>query len=663
MNNGAQAGQAAQGQPSGAQQQQKRPQMRMFKPEEMRQLPDQFSQQEKEKWEAGLRALWGQMEKHGPETPQHQESRRKLYEFSKTLQAKMHNFRVQQQQAAQQAAQQGTGARPPSQGQPQLQQQQQGGENSGGNPNAAQPQRQPPKISPKLMEHVTNFPYTLPPQLTANSPEAQKWLQDAKQRYLKALIAMEGAAARVSQLELMLKKRQDDGKPLSLEEEKDWQEKKDASSKTHSDAKNFVDNFRAQQSQQRQAANSNANQQGNTGQQQGGGNGNANNGAPAAPARPQMSPQQQAQQQPPNPAAQNTQTVNAAIEAARNQQMAGGRPNMQQNGQMTQPPQMPPQNAPSHPNMPQHQAQTQPQNIKSEAGAPPQINTAATQLQQGQRGSIGNSPQSAVPQSAGPPQSATSQGQGPPRALSHAAALNNAARSYSSGQSSGPNVMGQSHSHPSAPREAQNVITNKMPIPKHLPERAAAPPQPVPINQSRPTYSGGPSNVGNGVLSQPVLARTPAFDMAGEGDNVLSKKKLDELVRQVTGGGQGLEGGESLTPEVESVSILSLLCLSLALCPTSLVLAPSRRLRLRVHLSTLADTCKQSPSSTSQTTSSIRSFKQLARMQRSVAARSLRFAISSSLLSVATTFASQATPVMRSELSARFSLLLLGLPR
>jgi transcription initiation factor TFIID subunit 12 len=41
--------------------------------------------------------------------------------------------------------------------------------------------------------------------------------------------------------------------------------------------------------------------------------------------------------------------------------------------------------------------------------------------------------------------------------------------------------------------------------------------------------------------------------MEGEGDRVLSKKKLDELVRQVTGGGQGLEDGMGLTPDVEEV--------------------------------------------------------------------------------------------------------------
>jgi transcription initiation factor TFIID subunit 12 len=390
------------------------------------------------------------------------------------------------------------------------------------------------------MDHVSNFPYALPPQLTAGTPEAAKWLHDAKQRYLKALLTMESSAARVQAMDAHIQKRKEEGNPLSPDDEKDLKEKREVSQKQHAEAKGFVDNFRQQQAQQRAAANTGT-QQANSAQQ-GGGNGNANNaGQQAAPTRPQMNPQQV-----PNPALQNTQTVNAAIEAARNQQLNGGRSSMSGQGAQN----MANQNAPSHSNIPQ-----QPQNIKTEAGVPPQINTAVTQMQQGNQGRPVNSPQSAIPRSAGPPQSATSQAQQVPTALSHTDALNQAARSYSSGQPSNSNVMGHSHPSVSAPREAQNIITNKMPIPKHLPERAAALPQPVSINQSRPTLSGGPSNSGNGVLSQPVLAKTPGYSMEGEGDRVLSKKKLDELVRQVTGGGQGLEGGEGLAPDVEEVCV------------------------------------------------------------------------------------------------------------
>jgi transcription initiation factor TFIID subunit 12 len=54
MNNGAQGGQSAQGQPSSAQQQQQQQQKRqipLFKPDQMRNLPDQFSAEDKLKWE------------------------------------------------------------------------------------------------------------------------------------------------------------------------------------------------------------------------------------------------------------------------------------------------------------------------------------------------------------------------------------------------------------------------------------------------------------------------------------------------------------------------------------------------------------------------------------------------------------------------------------
>ena len=51
----------------------------------------------------------------------------------------------------------------------------------------------------------------------------------------------------------------------------------------------------------------------------------------------------------------------------------------------------------------------------------------------------------------------------------------------------------------------------------------------------------------------PGIQKAPPFTLEGEGDHVLSKRKLDELVRQVTGGGEG----DGLTPEVEE-SVLTL---------------------------------------------------------------------------------------------------------
>ncbi|RQM07627.1 hypothetical protein DH86_00002090 [Scytalidium sp. 3C] len=449
-------GQQAQGQPAGQAQQQQRPQQRpqimLFKPENMRSLPDQFTQQEKEKWEAGLKSLWNQVEKNGPDTPIHQEAKRKLYEFSKTLQSKIQQYRAQQQAAMMRSNSQN----------PQQAGQQQGENAAAGNqaaapnaPTAAQAAATAQaKIPQKLMDHVNGFPYVLPTQLTQGTPEAAKWLQDVKSKYLKGLLAMDNAQNRLP--------------------------------------------------------------------------------------RPQMTAPAS------NPALQSTQAVNAAIEAARNQQMGAARPPMQvpQNGQNQQ---GQPQAVPSLPNGSQPPSGPV-ANIKTEGGVLPQLNTGAAVQRPMQ-----NSPQSAVPQSAGAvggqPQSATSAG--PPRPLTHQAALQSAARSYSNSQASaGPNVMGHGHPHP--PRETTNVITNKMPIPKTLPERATAPPQPVPMPQTRPSYSGGPSNAGQGVMGQPVMPKPPGYNLESEGERVLSKKKLDELVRQVTGGGD--VGG--LTAEVEE-SILT----------------------------------------------------------------------------------------------------------
>ena len=55
-------------------------------------------------------------------------------------------------------------------------------------------------------------------------------------------------------------------------------------------------------------------------------------------------------------------------------------------------------------------------------------------------------------------------------------------------------------------------------------------------------------------MGQPAIARIPAIQMEGEGERVLNKKKLDELVRQVCGGtAEGQEVGNLLAPEVEEV--------------------------------------------------------------------------------------------------------------
>lgn len=64
---------------------------------------------------------------------------------------------------------------------------------------------------------------------------------------------------------------------------------------------------------------------------------------------------------------------------------------------------------------------------------------------------------------------------------------------------------------------------------------------------ARPTLSGGPSHGAMGMMGQPAIQKHPGYVLEGEGQRVLSKKMLDILVRQVTGGGEG----EGLTPDAE----------------------------------------------------------------------------------------------------------------
>lgn len=524
------------------------------------------------------------MNTHPAESKEHQDAKKKISDFSNTLYQKIRTF--QQQQQAQAAAAQAQAAQGGGQGQqnvagaqtqqgsvgvaaggaqnaaqqrPGTSQGQQGGQNQqaqqqGGETNTAQQQTQQPttqgqsqaqpqsqqrpnpgqpQIPKHIADHVNNFPYVIPPQFPTGSTEAIKFKAEQRAKLLRGLMAMESAGNRVKVMDEAKQARIKGGNPLSPEEEKEYTDKKEAALKGHSDAARYVENFRAQHNVSSNASAQQGGQQGvNTANQQ------ANQG--------------QAQQAP-NPALQSTQTVNAAIEAARNQQLNGGR-SLSQSGQGQQIPQ---QNVPNNMNMAQQPNQAQNPQVKQEPGGqqPPQINTAVNQFQNQHRNSLGNnSPQSALPQSA------TQQPQhppGPPRALSHAAALSQANRSYSSGNpsSTGPSVMG--HSHPTAPsgaRESQNVMTSKMPIPKHLPERAQQTPQAVAMAPGRPTYTGGAGN-GNSIGSQPVIQQhANVGNLAENGGRVLDKNKLEELVRQVTGGGQGLEGGGSLTPDVESVS-------------------------------------------------------------------------------------------------------------
>lgn len=414
-------GQAAVGQP---------PQIHMFKPNQMRNLPEPFTAAEKSKWEQGLTALWAQVDKFPADTTQHQEARRKLYEFSKTLGQKLRDNQTAKIRAANATGQsQGQGdatTRPPSQGQPQSV------PPIGGTDGQMRPNGR--MIPPKILDHIASFNMVAPPNMLPGSEDATKWIKTMREKYQMALVSMDGSTEKISSIRMSEEKMKAEGK-LTPEFEKTLAEQRAKFIKSHGEAKAWVDKLRQQQQElQRQHATLNGN---NT-------NANASgNSAIQTPVRPPLNVQQNA-----NPTLQSTQTVHAAIENARIQQNNGGRPPQQGVQGAT-----PTQANPNPPQMSQHQG-GQVQAIKQEAGVP-QINTQG----HGRPMQNNNSPQSAVPQSAHSvaPQSAT----GAPqiaRALTHPQALQNAARTYSSGQTSGTPVMGQ-HPHAHAQGSGKQCIS------------------------------------------------------------------------------------------------------------------------------------------------------------------------------------------------------------
>ncbi|EMR62585.1 putative transcription initiation factor tfiid subunit 12 protein [Eutypa lata UCREL1] len=102
------------------------------------------------------------------------------------------------------------------------------------------------------------------------------------------------------------------------------------------------------------------------------------------------------------------------------------------------------------------------------------------------------------------------------------------------------------------------TLNSKMPIPKNLPEKATAPPTAVSVGggvpNNRPSLGGG-MGIPGGVQGQPVIQKNMnAYNFDADAEHVMSKKKLDELTRQVVGGQPGIDGNY-MTPDVEEAAL------------------------------------------------------------------------------------------------------------
>ncbi|KAK3669907.1 Transcription initiation factor TFIID subunit 12 [Recurvomyces mirabilis] len=238
---------------------------------------------------------------------------------------------------------------------------------------------------------------------------------------------------------------------------------------------------------------------------------NTSQPAPAAqptPNMPQQAPQQQQQQQQQHP--QQVQRTpqsatqpqqNYAQQQYQNQQQRQMHPQLpqQQNMQHSQPqPQQSMPNAPQRPQVPHALSH-------GDAVAQAQAHYAQQQQQQPP-----NQPQSNVPQlpNGGIP-------------------FNSNAAQQQQQQQPTPTSAYPSQAAPNL-HNAPNP-NNKFPIQKQM-QIDPRLNQPIQGPPSRPTMNAA------GMQNQPGLSRPPPYTLEGEGDHVLSKRKLDELVRQVTGG-------------------------------------------------------------------------------------------------------------------------------
>ena len=471
-----------------------------------------FPEENKEQYRQGVAKLWTEIENNPENSADYQKAYEKLVTVSINIQTKIRKAKGDAANAAMSAGQQ-NGGRPMSSGQP------------GGRP-STQSSGQPPAqdYSNKIIEEVRKLKIIPPVAVVAQGQEKiRAWVHDAQNKYASHLQRLEQASNQIKELDHNINQRQAQGRPLSPQEQEQIRVRREGIEQRQRDTNEFLRRFQQQQdalrAQQVQAQAGNGQEPGpNTTQ------------APSTSTHTQehktgMHTQSQIKPEPPN----QPHTLSSAVDAARNLGYEAKRSAMSpQNA--GQPSQLPPNQQPvSRPQLSQNPIPT--------SHPPLNVNTSARPPDH-QR----NSPHVA-------PTQPTNMPQDNPIALSHQAAMEQARSSYSHPSIHQPTPQSATHGHPTDTKSQQNQA--KMPIPKEL---NVAPLQPVSMGPSRPTLTNGPGPIGP--IGQPAYPRHPGYVLEGEGERVLSKKKLEELVRQVTGGTGGeSEEGEALTADVEEVSL------------------------------------------------------------------------------------------------------------
>lgn len=467
----------------------------LIRPEQVSRLPHLTAQQ-KQQTEVQVQKYWDfiHANSNNQGDPRYHQAQQALAQLSGKLMAGMKAFNVQRQQ--QKMAQQQTvqnpqvgqpAAQPAQSTQPQQPPRQQAQTNSTGQAQGNSSQVTFNQLMPDVQAKVNSTTFHYPPAMTESSPAAEQWLQEAKARYGQAIQRGQMARSKKAELLAAAQRRQDSGNPLTTEERNGLTAKVGQCDKAIRESENFMAKFRDQQEQfKTQRMQQRFPQPGPTGQP-GAPSENVSEGP--APTAPQM--QQNAQ----GPQAHSISSAQAAARA-NSGSVSGAGPS--QPGSAT---------------------------ITGSQSTP--IDTVQTPFN-------AQSALNSMPQG---PMSRPSTAAGPGQAAVHPTAS-----------------MQASHAHPNSAVSAHpvNAINGHKahppPIPKNL---NVADPQAVQMPAARPTLNGGAGVGLPGQLAQPALTQFPGYVLEqSEDGHLLSKKKLQELVREVL----GPNSEDQLTPEAEEVS-------------------------------------------------------------------------------------------------------------
>lgn len=334
-------------------------------------------------------------------------------------------------------------------------------------------------ILPHIQQKVNSYQFAMPPSMAEGSVAAEGWLREARKRLAQAMQRAEAATRKKEDITRQVAARNQSGNPLSQQETEALRQKLAQCNKVLAESSSFMDKFKEQQTtfrgqaQQQQQQRYDPQTQPNTASSE-----NANPVEPSIPIG-QPTTQQGGPQ---------AHSISSAVSAARDRATNAAANNNQQDS--------------TSPTNPQVQT-TQASSGQQPPPPPPQ--------QQ-------HTPQSAMPQS---------HHNGGPLPFSTQSAL---ASSYGQNQ-----PQSATHAHP--PQNASFINTPKKEerpnIPKNLNVTA---PRPVPMPPARPTLNGGPGVGMPGQMGEPAIPSMPGYVLeTSEDGRVLSKKKLNELAREVCG--------------------------------------------------------------------------------------------------------------------------------